>query len=81
MKAAIQAVENYGIKMSDIDCIISASGRMEQAIPSTSSIISRTLGLEKSGITTFDVNSTCLSFLSAFDIASCMIEAGKFNNF
>ena len=80
MKAAIQAVENSGIKMSDIDCIISASGGMEQAIPSTSSIISRTLGLEKSGITTFDVNSTCLSFLSALDIASCMIKAGRFNH-
>lgn len=80
VKAAIQAIKNSGIKMSDIDCIISASGGMEQAIPSTSSIISRDLGLEKSGITTFDVNSTCLSFLSALDIASCMIEAGRFKN-
>jgi 3-oxoacyl-[acyl-carrier-protein] synthase III len=80
VKAAIQAVENSGIKMNDIDCIISASGGMEQAIPSTSSIISRDLGLEKAGITTFDVNSTCLSFLSALDIASCMIEARRFNH-
>jgi 3-oxoacyl-[acyl-carrier-protein] synthase-3 len=80
IKAAIQAVESSGIKMIDIDCIISASGGMEQAIPSTSSIISRDLGLEKAGITTFDVNSTCLSFLSALDIASCMIKAERFNN-
>ena len=80
MKAAIQAVENSGIKIRDIDCIISASGGIEQAIPSTSSIISRDLGLAKAGITTFDVNSTCLSFLSALDIASCMIQAGRFNN-
>jgi len=80
VKATIQAIKNSEIKMSDIDCIISASGGMEQAIPSTSSIISRDLGLEKSGITTFDVNSTCLSFLSALDIASCMIGAGRFKN-
>ncbi|WP_019215433.1 3-oxoacyl-[acyl-carrier-protein] synthase III C-terminal domain-containing protein [Legionella tunisiensis] len=50
----------------------------EQAIPSTSTLIQKQLGLESSGITCFDINSTCLSFLTALDTMAYLIESGRF---
>lgn len=66
--AARAALEKAGWG-DDFDLIIGACGVMEQPIPSTSVLIQQKLGLGKSGIPTFDVNLTCLSFLSAMDIA------------
>jgi 3-oxoacyl-[acyl-carrier-protein] synthase III len=79
-KAAKQAIENAGISLSDIDCIISASGTNEQAIPCNASLIQKHLGLQSSGIPCFDVNSTCLSFVSALDMVSYAVHAGKYEN-
>lgn len=79
-KAARQAIEHAAIKSEDIDCIISASATMEQIIPCTASLIQKELQLEGSGIPCFDMNSTCLSFVTAFDMASCMIAQGMYNN-
>lgn len=78
--AASKAVEQAGLTFSDIDCIISASGTVEQAIPCNASLIQKQLGLEQSGIPCFDVNSTCLSFVTALDMISYPIDAGKYKN-
>ncbi|MBI2785742.1 MAG: beta-ketoacyl-ACP synthase III [Legionella longbeachae] len=77
-QAALMAVQQANIKLTDIDAIISACGVGEQPIPCTSALIQKHLGLEQSGIACFDVNSTCLSFVSALDIASYLIEGGRF---
>ena len=77
-KAALQAILQASISLADIDVIISACGAGEQLIPCTASLIQKQLGLEKSGIACFDINSTCLSFLSALDTASYLIEGGRF---
>jgi 3-oxoacyl-[acyl-carrier-protein] synthase-3 len=79
-QASLQALKNANLKAEDLDCIIGACGVMEQAIPGTSVLVQKKLGLENSGIATFDINTTCLSFLSALDIASYMIDAGRFKN-
>ena len=60
----------------DFDVLIGGCGVMEQPIPSTSVFVQKELGLEKSGIKCFDVNMTCLSFLSAFEIAAQYIATG-----
>lgn len=78
--AASKAVEQAGLTFTDIDCIISASGTVEQAIPCNASLIQKQLGLEQSGIPCFDVNSTCLSFVTALDMISYPIDAGKYKN-
>ncbi|KTD63039.1 3-oxoacyl-ACP synthase [Legionella santicrucis] len=78
-QAALSAVHQSNIKLADIDAIISACGVGEQAIPCTSVLIQKQLGLEQSGIACFDINSTCLSFVSALDIASYLIAGGRFN--
>lgn len=79
-QAAKQALEKASILPEQIDCIIGACGVMEQPIPCTASLVQKWLGLQNSGITAFDINSTCLSFLSAFDVASYMIDAGRFKH-
>jgi 3-oxoacyl-[acyl-carrier-protein] synthase-3 len=53
---------------------------MEQPIPCTASLVQRRLGLESSGIAAFDINSTCLSFLSALDSISYMVESERFKH-
>ncbi len=58
------------------DCIISAASAAEQALPTTAVLVQAGLGL--SGAACFDINSTCLSFLTALDIASHLIELGSY---
>jgi len=41
-------------------------------------LIARHLGIPNGACATLDVNSTCLSFLSAFDIATAMISTGRY---
>ncbi len=77
-QAALIAVQKANIQLTDIDVIISACGVYEQPIPCTAALIQKQLGLEQSGTACFDVNSTCLSFISALDIASYLIEGGRF---
>ncbi|MDX2082524.1 MAG: beta-ketoacyl-ACP synthase III [Rickettsiales bacterium] len=80
VNAAFDAIADAKINIKDLDCIISAATGVEQAIPNTSSLIQKKLGLENSAIATFDINSTCLSFFSALDVAAPMIEVGKYKN-
>ena len=76
-KSAVQAFKKAGLKIGDVDLILGASGTAEQAIPCTSALIQKELGLDKSGIPCFDVNATCLSFLTAYNTACALIHAGQ----
>ncbi len=78
--AALAAIQTLwtSIDHANIDCIISASGTVEQAIPCTAVLIQNNLGLSKSRIPCFDINSTCLSFLNALDAATAFLEVGRF---
>lgn len=69
MKACEAALAQSGWGERDVDVLIGACGVMEQPIPSTSVLIQRALGWGRSGIRSFDVNQTCLSFMAALDIA------------
>jgi 3-oxoacyl-[acyl-carrier-protein] synthase-3 len=77
--AAKEALAKAGLSIEDIDCIICASGIPEQAIPCTASLVQKHLGAEDSGIPAFDINSTCLSFITGLDMVSYLIEAGRYN--
>jgi 3-oxoacyl-[acyl-carrier-protein] synthase-3 len=78
--AAGKALERAGISLRDIDCLISASGVMEQAIPCTAALISAHLGGEAINIPAYDINSTCLSFLTALDTLSYLVAAGRYRH-
>ncbi|WCE05687.1 3-oxoacyl-[acyl-carrier-protein] synthase III C-terminal domain-containing protein [Pseudoxanthomonas sp. JBR18] len=77
-QAARQALGSAGLEANQVDVVISACGVMEQALPCTAALIHRELGLAGSGIGAFDVNASCLSFLSALDLASLAIAGGRY---
>jgi len=76
--AARTALDMAGWKAGEFDVLIGACGVMEQPIPGTSVLIQHALGLGRSGVWAFDVNQTCLSFLTALDVAAMGFETGRF---
>jgi 3-oxoacyl-[acyl-carrier-protein] synthase-3 len=76
-EATRRAIADAGWKVDDIDALIGACGVMEQPIPGTAPLVQRRLGLGSSGISAFDVNATCLSFLPALDHALAGIALGR----
>ncbi len=76
--ALMGAIENAHIRYEDLDAIICASGTMEQAIPCTAALIQRELNQSKSGTPCFDINSTCLSFVTAYDLAASLLESNRY---
>ena len=77
-KAALNAISKIDFNIDDIDCIIGASGVTQQLLPCNASLIAKELNLSE--IACFDVNSTCLSFVCAMDIASSLIQANRYKN-
>lgn len=77
-QAARDALEVAGLRFSDIDCLVCASGTMQQPIPCTAALIQEELGEQESGVPCFDVNATCLSFVTALDLMSYLIDAGRY---
>lgn len=73
--AAHSALESGGIKPHEVDLLIIATDTPEYISPSTASKVQHLLGLENAG--TFDVNSACASFVTAFDIGSKYIMADE----
>ena len=79
VKSAKRALENANITIDDIDCIIGACACPMQLIPCNAALFHERLAKGKS-IPAFDVGTTCTSFITAFDIASYLIDAGKYKN-
>lgn len=77
-KAALAALAEAGLRFADIDCLVCASGTREQALPCTAVFIQQALGEQRSGVPAFDIDTTCLSFLNALDVMSCMIAVGRY---
>jgi 3-oxoacyl-[acyl-carrier-protein] synthase-3 len=77
-QAATAALARAGLRAQDLDCVVSACSVMEQAIPSTGVLVQRRLGLESSRVPAFDVNATCLSFVTALDLVASAIAIGRY---
>ena len=78
--AAKEALNAADLSAENIDLILFASASQEQAIPDTAPLIQEKLGLGESGIPCFSVHSTCLSFLTALDVASSFIASKRYKN-
>ncbi|MBI3118205.1 MAG: ketoacyl-ACP synthase III, partial [Candidatus Hydrogenedentes bacterium] len=76
--AAEEALADAGMKAGEIDLILNASGTPEQVIPDTGALIQRELGLGNSGIPSFTIHATCLSFLMALDVAANYLALGRY---
>ncbi len=75
--AARAACANAGVEPSDIDLIVNASGSAERAIPDGGPLLQDALGLGASGIPSFSVHATCLSFLAGLEVAAERIQQGR----
>lgn len=76
-EAGRRALAMAGWEEGGFDVLIGGCGVMEQPIPSTAILVQQKLGLGRSGIPAFDVNQTCLSFLTALDIAAMGMALGR----
>lgn len=74
--AAQRALEEAGLSFSDIDCLVCASGTSQQEIPCTAALIQEEMRQSKTGVPCFDINSTCLSFVTAMDVLSASLAMG-----
>ena len=76
--AAKNALEAASLSIKEIDCIVSTSGVPEQSIPCNAALIQEHLGATDLGIPAFDINSTCLSFITGLDTISYLVAAGRY---
>lgn len=74
--ACQRALENAGCAIDKIDLIISGASVAYQPIPAMAPLIMRNLGVVDGAAAAFDVNSTCLSFVTGLDVAARMISSG-----
>lgn len=79
-RALEKALEKANMKYEDLDAIIGASGSFDHPIPYNACLIQKEMGKEDSGTPCWDIDSTCLSFVTALDVVSYLIEAGKYKN-
>jgi 3-oxoacyl-[acyl-carrier-protein] synthase III len=79
-RASVDALTQAGIRKEDLECIVSCSGVPQQSIPCNASLIQEQLGLLDSGIPCFDINSTCMSFITGLDLMSHAVHNGQYKN-
>jgi 3-oxoacyl-[acyl-carrier-protein] synthase-3 len=78
-RALENALKNAALTLEDIDVIISAGASFDYIIPNVSSVILSEMDNGHSfNKTTLDINTTCLSFLSAFEVASKMLDGEQY---
>ncbi|BDU38196.1 3-oxoacyl-ACP synthase III family protein [Vibrio nigripulchritudo] len=75
-QAILKCLKQSPYSLSDIDLLIYASGTHHQSLPYDAAAVLAELKAPPS-ITSLDINSTCLSFLSALDYAQCVFAAKR----
>ena len=76
-KSAQAALQSAGMSLSDIDLLICASGTNHQALPYNAAGIVREIG-QRCEIASMDINSSCLSFLSALEVSQALLAVGRY---
>ena len=77
-QAARAALEEAGLRPEELDLIVSACAVMEQAIPCQAARVQQALGLGASGIPAFDINASCLSFVTALEVVASLLASGRY---
>ncbi|MBD2847605.1 beta-ketoacyl-ACP synthase III [Paenibacillus sp. IB182496] len=77
-RAAEAALEAASLALEDVDCLVCASGTRQQALPCTAVFIQEAMQAGQSGIPAFDIDATCLSFLTALDVMSSLVAVGRY---
>jgi 3-oxoacyl-[acyl-carrier-protein] synthase III len=78
-RAIENALLNANLNLNDIDLIISAAATFDYPLPNQSSVIlSELKNQNANNIATLDIDTTCLSFVSAFEVASKMLDGNQY---
>ena len=75
-KAARQLIEKTGVDPDTIDALIVTTTTPDYKFPSTASIVLGKLGLKNAFA--FDFEAACCGFLYTLDVASSMIQSGRY---
>lgn len=78
-RALEQALDDAGLALSSLDMIISAAATFDYSIPNRASIIKNEMkDGGASSIPAIDIDTTCLSFITAIEFASALLEGRKY---
>src|ERR1700730_9808334 len=77
-EAAKAAIADAGLQASDIDLIVVATVTPDYQFPSVASQLQHMLGCRTIGA--YDVNATCVGFITALQIADQFIQTGRHQN-
>jgi 3-oxoacyl-[acyl-carrier-protein] synthase-3 len=76
--ALSQALDAAGFEPTDLDLIVATSAMAEQPMPTNGVLVQRALGLADTGIPAFDINASCVGFLTALEVATLGVAAGRY---
>jgi 3-oxoacyl-[acyl-carrier-protein] synthase-3 len=76
LAAARGALADAGLAAADIDLVICGAAVPYQPIPATAPLLMQRLGMADGSAMAFDVNATCLGFVSGLDTAARLIATG-----
>jgi 3-oxoacyl-[acyl-carrier-protein] synthase-3 len=76
-EASINAINDAGLKLSDIDLIIVSTSSPDKISPSTASIMAKKLGLN---VPCFDLNAVCSGFIYGIQLATNLIKNEIYKN-
>ena len=75
-KAAKQLIQKTGVDPDTLDALIVTTTTPDYKFPSTASIVLGKLGLKNA--MAFDLEAACCGFLYSLDVASTMIQSGRY---
>lgn len=78
--AVARAMHDARVRWSDVDLILDASTCRHQPIPCNAAAIQQSFGAEAAGIACMDVQSTCLGFIVALQVANALFGTGAYRN-
>jgi 3-oxoacyl-[acyl-carrier-protein] synthase-3 len=77
-EALLIALTTANVKPADIDLLIYCGASFDYPVPHNSVIIKSKITDDSVKFNCFDVDSTCLSFLNALDVAHLYLQAGRY---
>lgn len=77
-EASLLAIQDAGIDLKEIDCIIVGTVTGDYQTPSTACVLQAKLGLN--GVPAFDLNAACSGFVYILSVADAYIRMGMYKN-
>ena len=77
VEALKQALANAEIQMEDVDLLISSAASFDYILPYQAAFVLKTFD-RKLEVPCMNVNSSCLSFISAMEVAASLLDGNKY---